>query len=62
MITGGFDAWEVVQDWVDADAFDQDLFIRKVPNAVDRVWFDTASEMQDRSDARHCFVLQVQER
>ncbi len=59
MITGGFDAWEVVQDWVDADAFDQDLFIRKIPNAVDRVWFDSASEMQDRSDARYAFVLQV---
>ena len=59
MITGGFDAWEVVQDWVDADAFDQDLFIRKIPNAVDRVWFDTASEMQDRSDARWAVVLQV---
>jgi len=59
MITGGFDAWEIVQDWVDADAFDQDLFIRKIPNAVDRVWFDSASEMQDRSDARYAFVLQT---
>jgi len=59
MITGGFDAWEIVQDWIDADAFDQDLFIRKIPNAVDRVWFDSASEMQDRSDARYAFVLQV---
>jgi hypothetical protein len=58
MITGGFDCWEIVQDWVDADAFDQDLFIRKVPNAVDRVWFDIGSEMQDRSDANHCWVLQ----
>ena len=58
MITGGFDCWEVTQDWVDADAFDQDLFIRKVPNAVDRVWFDIGSEMQDRSDANHCWVLQ----
>jgi len=58
MITGGFDCWEVTQDWVDGDSFDQDLFIRKVPNAVDRVWFDIGSEMQDRSDANHCWVLQ----
>ncbi len=50
-VIGGFDAWEIVQDWIDADAFDQDLFIRKIPNAVDSVWFDLGSVMQDRSDA-----------
>ncbi len=50
-VIGGFDAWEVVQDWVDGDSFDQDLFIRRVPNAVDSVWFDLSSVMQDRSDA-----------
>lgn len=50
-VTGGFDAWEIEQDWVDADAFDQDLFIRRVPNAVDSVWFDLSSTLQDRSDA-----------
>ena len=50
-VVGGFDAWEVVQDWVDGDSFDQDLFIRRVPNAVDAVWFDLSSTMQDRSDA-----------
>ncbi len=51
-VIGGFDAWEIVQDWVDGDAFDQDLFIRKIPNAVDSVWFDLNSVMQDRSDAQ----------
>jgi hypothetical protein len=51
-VIGGFDAWEIVQDWVDGDAFDQDLFIRKIPNAVDSVWFDLGSVMQDRSDAQ----------
>jgi len=59
MITGGIDGWEVVQDWVDADAFEQDLFIRKIPNFVDRVWFDVGAEMQDMSDAKYCFVLQT---
>ena len=59
MITGGLDGWEIVQDYVDADTFDQDLFIRKIPNFIDRVWFDTGSEEQDRSDARWCVVLQV---
>ena len=56
-VIGGFDAWEVVQDWVDGDSFDQDLFIRRIPNAVDSVWFDPASTMQDRSDANWCVKL-----
>jgi len=51
-VIGGFDCFEVVQDWVDGDSFDQDLFIKRVPNAVDSVWFDLASTLQDRSDAQ----------
>lgn len=35
----GFGCWRIEQDWADSDAFDQDLFIRPVHNAVDRVWF-----------------------
>lgn len=58
MITAGLDGWEVVQDWVDADAFEQDLFIRKIPNFIDRVWFDQGAEMQDMSDAKWVIVLQ----
>ena len=59
MITGGMDGWEVVQDWVDGDSFDQDLFIRKIHNWVDRVWFDPGSEEQDHSDADWVIVLQT---
>ena len=59
MVESGMDGWEVVQDWVDADAFDQDLFIRKVHNWVDRVWFDPNSEEQDHSDAVWVIVLSV---
>lgn len=51
-IISGFDAVEVVQDWVDADAFDQDLFVKHVANAIDSVWFDLASFEPSRSDAR----------
>lgn len=51
-VVGGFDAWEVVQDWIDADSFDQDLMIKPIPNAVDSVWFDLGSVMEDRSDAK----------
>jgi hypothetical protein len=59
MIETGFDAWRVTQEWADGDSFDQDLFIRKIANAVDRVWFDPGAEMQDMSDAQYCFVLQA---
>ena len=33
MLEGGFAAWEIKQDWADADSFDQDLFIEKIYNA-----------------------------
>lgn len=57
MITGGIDGWMVVQDWADTDAFEQDLFIKPVPNFVDSVWFDTNSQEQDRSDSQYAFKL-----
>ncbi len=59
MVEAGFDACRVTHEWGDTDAFEQDLFIRKIANAVDRVWFDTGAEMQDMSDANWCFVLQA---
>lgn len=59
MVASGFDCWRVVQDWADGDSFEQDLLIKKIGNAVDRVWFDTASELQDRSDSNWAFVLQT---
>ena len=59
MVSAGFDAWRVTQDWADTDSFEQDLFIRKIANAVDRVWFDVGAEMQDMSDANHAWVLQA---
>ena len=62
MITGGLDGWEVVQDWVDADAFEQDLFIRKIPNYIDRVWFVIGSEEQTQEDAPGVFVLSTMTR
>ena len=51
-VVSGFDCWEVVQDYVDGDSFNQDLFIKRVPSALDCVWFDPASVEQDRSDAQ----------
>ena len=59
MIACGFDAWRVTHDWVDGDSFEQDLLIKKIANAVDRVWFDEGAELQSMADARHAFVLQA---
>ena len=51
-VIGGFDAVEVIQDYVDGNTMDQDLIIQHVPNAVDSVWFDLGSVKQDASDSR----------
>ena len=56
-VVSGFDAFEIVQDYCDADTFDQDLFLRRIPNAVDTVWFDPNSSRQDRSDAMWAIKL-----
>jgi len=58
MVTCGMDGWRVIQKFVDDDSFDQDLAIERVSNFIDRVWFDEASEEQDKSDARWGVVLQ----
>ena len=59
MVTAGLDGWRVVQKYCDQDSFDQELAIEPLSNFVDRVWFDTNSTKQDRSDSEWCFVLQV---
>ena len=55
----GFDACRVIHDYQSGDSFDQDLIIKYIPNSIDRVWFDAASEEQDRSDAEWAVVLQA---
>jgi len=56
-VTCGYDAWRVVQKFADDNSFDQDLLIEPIGNAIDRVWFDPSAILQDKSDARFCFVL-----
>lgn len=58
MVATGIDGWRVVQEFVDADSFDQDLVIKPIYNFTERVWFDIGSQARDRSDSRYCFVLQ----
>jgi len=56
-VTGGLDGWMVTQKFVDSDSFDQDLVIEKIPNFIDRVWFDPTAEEQDKADSRYWYVL-----
>jgi hypothetical protein len=55
--TCGYDAWRIVQKYADDNSFHQDLLVEPIGNAIDRVWFDPSAVLQDKSDARYCFVL-----
>lgn len=57
MVVSGLDGWRVVQQYVDGDSFDQDLMIEKIPNFLDRVWFDPSASLPDKSDSRYVYVL-----
>jgi hypothetical protein len=56
MVTSSMSGVEIVQDYIDGDSFDQDLFIKEIPDFHNRVWFDQASIKQDNGDARFVFV------
>jgi hypothetical protein len=57
MVATGIDGWRVVQEFVDADSFEQDLMIKPIYNFSERVWFDVGSQRRDRSDSKYGFVL-----
>ena len=57
MVTTGYDGWMISHKYSDPQSFDQDLVIEPVANFIDRVWFDPASYLQDKSDAQYAFLL-----
>jgi hypothetical protein len=57
MATAGYDGWMVSHKYADPQSFDQDLVIEPVANFIDRVWFDPAAYLQDKSDAQYAFLL-----
>lgn len=59
MITGGIDGWQIVQEYEDADCFDQTLVIKPIANFLDSVFVDPSCKEQDWSDANYCFVLEA---
>ena len=55
----GFDAVEIVQEYVEGDSMDQDLIIKRIPNAIDSVWFDLDSTEQSAKDAKWAVKLKA---
>lgn len=51
IVEGGIGGFEIVTDYIDGDAFDQDIFWKPIYDAVDRVWIDPSSYERDHSDA-----------
>jgi len=58
MVEGGLDGWEIKQQFVDGDSFDQDLVIKSISNFVDSVWFWPFTE-PDASDSKACVKLKA---
>ena len=56
VVTCGVSGWEVVQEYVDGDSFDQDLVIKAIPDYLDSTWLGTHKK-RDGSDARYGFIL-----
>lgn len=56
IIDHGYDAAIVVNDYVDHDSFDQDLIIKPLPNAMDRVWLEGVAHAESIKDIRRGFL------
>lgn len=57
-VTCGIGNFRVVMDWSSDDAFDQDIFIRQIPNPFSVVW-DRLSVDPTGKDARRCWVQDI---
>ena len=53
----GFDAWIIKAEYADEWSFEQDLFIKPITNAINRVWTSNTSERADSSDSDVSYVL-----
>lgn len=55
-VFGGIGYWRIVTDYADDDSFDQEIFIRRVPDALS-VYLDPYIQQFDGSDAKFAFVF-----
>ncbi len=56
LVERGFDAWLIVTDWADVDAFEQDIMVKPIRDSLNRVWVDHCWHEADRSDSGYGFV------
>lgn len=54
-VTCGISNFRIVMDYAENDAFEQDLFIKHIPNPLAVVWDRMGVDITGK-DARHCFV------
>lgn len=57
IVMAGLDGFEIVQEFLDANTFDQDIIFKPVSDWYKTVWFDLASIEQDKSDSRWAIKL-----
>lgn len=57
-IKGGWGYWRVMTDYAGDDAFEQDIFIRRIVNQFS-VYMDPGAKEADKSDAHWCFITEV---
>lgn len=56
-VAGGWGAWRICPDFVDDEGFDQELYIRGVPNPM-TVYWDPAATCPCKSDSQWCVVAE----
>jgi len=59
MLKIGMDGWRVFSEFESQKSSKQVLKIQKIDNAINRIWFDSNSVEEDRSDARWVFDLRA---
>jgi len=57
LVTAGLDGFEIVQEFLDANTFDQDLIFKGVSDWYKSVWFDLNAIKQDKSDSQWAIKL-----
>jgi hypothetical protein len=55
----GLGAFTLATRYVNDDTFDQELYIRQIPNAIGRCWLDPFAVEPERRDARYGFEVDV---
>ena len=55
-VGGGIGYWRIVTDYADEDSFDQEIYVRQVPDPLS-VYLDPHIKNEDGSDARYGFVF-----